>query len=298
MIHITNDSVYEHHVIDDIYKVFVIENVKQYSFVNFNTHRIEVSENKEQPSDYYFAIDLLCHDAFAHWVYESAIYLPIFTKLKEIYPTLKILLKEKKTYKLLFLIFFNITEEDVIYDANMHPNNICLFPSPISSLNHNPTCTYIYKQIIIQFIMIFSKWNASRKSVIYDYIILPRQKKENYTGNDRIYDMEVIYDAIKSITHNYSILHTDTIMDLTNQITDIRAASNVIITDGSPFLVNSMFCNNQKIYVFDTITIHQAQQYDKIKFIIEEICKLNSNIYTYIPTYLSHVQIVELLNRK
>ena len=73
MIHnITNDSVYEHHVIDDIYKIFVIENVKKYSFLNFNTHHIEVSENKEKPSDYYFMMPL--HTGCMNRQY---IYLPI-----------------------------------------------------------------------------------------------------------------------------------------------------------------------------------------------------------------------------
>jgi hypothetical protein len=278
-------------MIDDIYKIFVIENVIHYSFIDFHTHQIEVCEKKEESPEYYFVIDLIYHAAFAHWVYESAIYLPIFKKLKEMYPTLKIVLKEKKQFKLLFLHFFDIMETDVIYD--MQPNNVCLFPSPISALNDNDNMTDIYKQIIATFITNFSKDRI--ESYLYDYIILPRQIKENFTYNDRTYDMSVIYDAMNSITTKYNILHTDTIIDLKDQIAAIQSAPNVILTDGSPFLVNNMFCNHQKLFIIDTLTMQQSSTYHKLNYIRETICTLHNNTYIYLPIHISHAQLIELL---
>lgn len=294
MIHITDHTDHKYHMIDNIYKVFIIENVVQYSLINFNTHQIEVCNSDEKPVEYYFAIDLLFHDAFSHWVYESAIYLPIFSKLKEIYPTIKILLKEKKQFKLLFLKFFNIMETDIVYD--IQPRNVCLFPSPISALNENNYFTDTYKQILLQFITIFSHYNLSNECRAYDYIILPRQTKENYKSNDRSYHMELTYEAVRTISQNYDTLHTDTIVDLKDQIAAVQSAPNVILTDRSPFMVNNLFCNNQKLFVLDTITIQQLSTYIKFNYIREMVCRLHHNSYTYIPTYLVKDQIIELLN--
>jgi hypothetical protein len=292
MIYFINDNTsHEHITIDDIYKIFIIENVTHYSLIDFHTHRIEVCEKKEESLEYYFVIDLLYDDAFGHWVYESAIYLPIFEKLKELYPTIKIVLKEKKQFKSLFLKFFDIMETDVVYD--MQPNNVCLFPSPISSLNDNHNMTDVYKQIIVKFITFFSKYRM--ESHLYDYVILPRQIKENYKNNDRTYDMSVVYDVINSITTKYNTLHTDTIVDLKDQIVAIQSAPNVILTDGSPYLVNNMFCNNQKLFIVDTITIHQLHIYHKKKYIREIVCKLNNNTYIYLSKDTSHAQLIELL---
>jgi len=289
---INNDTEHEHVMINDIYKLFIVENVVHYSMVDFNSHHIETCEKKEGPSEYYFVIDLVFHDAFAHWVYESAIYLPIFTKLKEIYPTIKIVLKEKKQFKSLFLKFFNIMETDIVYD--MHSNNVCLFPSPISALNDNHNLTDVYKQIIVQFITNFSQ--SRIEPCLYDYIILPRQTKENYKNNDRTYDMNVLYDAVTSITTKYNSLHTDTIIDLKDQIAAIQSASCVILTDGSPFLVNNMFCNHQKLIVLDTVTVYQSSFLFKQQYIIETISKINNNTYTYIPIHTSQQQIIGLLH--
>jgi hypothetical protein len=290
---LNNNTVHEHYTIDGVYKVFIVENVMNYRLIDFNTHHIDVCETKEDPLEYYFVIDLLFHDAFAHWVYESAIYLPIFSKLKEIYPNIKILLKEKKQFKLLFLKFFNITEDNIVYD--IHPNNKCLFPSPISPLNDN-NITDNYKEIIVKFITIFSKCRNVQPK--YDYIILPRQSKENYKHNDRTYDMNVIYDAVSSITNNYTILHTDTIKDLHDQINAIQSASNVIVTDGSPFLVNNLFCNNKKLLVLDTVTQYQSSFLFKQQYIIDTLCKINNNTYTYCPIHTPYHQIIELLHQE
>lgn len=291
--HINDDTDHEHIMINDIYKLFIIENVIHYSLIEFNTHRIEVCEKKEDPLEYYFVIDLTFHDAFAHWVYESAIYLPIFRKLKELYPTLKISLKEKKQFKLLFLKFFDIMETDIIYDVDMKQNNMCFFPSPISSLNDNHNLTDSYKQIVERFITIFSQ--SRIESEQYDYIILPRQTRENYKNNDRTYDMNSIYEAIPSITTKYKTLHTDTIVDLKDQIAAIRSASCVILTDGSPFLVNNLFCNHQKLFVLDIVTQYQSSFLFKQNYIIETICRLHNNTYIYLPKHISRDHLTQLL---
>lgn len=53
-------------------------------------------------------------------------------------------------YKTLFLDFFKIDPSDVIGLDNMSTKNVCIFPSPISSLND-----VNYQKIIQNFIQIF-----------------------------------------------------------------------------------------------------------------------------------------------
>jgi len=296
---IDDKSTYTHIIIDDIYKLFIIENVMNYSLINFDTHRIETCEKtddivKSNKVEYYFAIDLLFDDAFGHWVYESAIYLPIYNKLKDKYPNIKILLKEKKTYKLFFLNFFNIMERDIVYNNEINSNNVCIFPSPISPLNNNSNFTDIYKSILYNFCTIFSNYQKCIEPYQYDYVILPRQNKENYKGNDREYNLESVYESISTITNKYYIIHTDMITNIYDQISRVRSASNVILTDGSPFLVNNMFCKNQKLFVFDTITTNQSANYIKLKYIQDMISELNNNTYTYLSKHTSVNELIKI----
>ena len=72
------------------------------------------------------------NEAFAHWVFESAIYFDLFDKLKIQYPDIKINLKTKRDYKNLFFKFFEIQQDDIVYDIK--ENNICFFIKPIYSL--------------------------------------------------------------------------------------------------------------------------------------------------------------------
>ena len=85
---------------EDIYSYKIIKNVAKVT-PSFNKWTIETNQiypsNYSYPSNdssYYFIIDTLLHDAFAHWVFESAIYLPLFLLLKEkYYPNLKLYIR-------------------------------------------------------------------------------------------------------------------------------------------------------------------------------------------------------------
>ena len=271
---LTDDSLHNHIIINEIYKLFIVENVTNYSLVNFNTHEINTNDIPSMNPSYYFVIDLLYNEAFGHWVYESAIYLQIFRKLKDLYPNIKLLLKTKKTYKQLFLDFFDIINTDVVYDNDMNNENVCFFPSPISSLNET-LITENYKKYLEDFVRVFSEVQTTKTEQL-DYVIMPRQTKENFWGNPRSYDIDFLYNILKC--KKYSVLETDNITDIKEQIKYVRSSSSVIVTDGSPFLVNIMFFRNQRIYVIDQITNIHSQYFVKIKYIIDMICTLN-NIY-------------------
>lgn len=274
-------------MIGDIYKLYIVENVDSYSLLDFTTHKIELRapvDNKPDAS-YYFVIDIGSHEAFAHWVYESAIYLPIFGCLKNIekYENIKILLNGRKRFKTLFLNFLNINESDVCYSIDSESNNVCIFPSPISILNDNSLFSDNYTQIIDRFIDIFHNYVTPVVELQYEYTVLPRQVLENFVSNDRTYNLEFIYDFLRTNSKTYCILNTDGIRDLTDQILVVRSSPNVVVTDGSPFLVNNMFCRNQNIYVVDTMTVGQSGLYVKLKYIRDRVSAVNNNTIHYIP---------------
>jgi hypothetical protein len=275
-------------VIGDIYKLYVVENVDRYSLLDFTTHKIEVKPTliPDVDTSYYLVIDFdTSHEAFAHWVYESAIYLPIFGRLKEIekYKNIRILLNGRKRFKTLFLNFFNIPESDVCYSIDPDSNNTCIFPSPISALNDNSLFSDRYMQIVDRFIGIFHDYvTAPIIEPQYEYTVLPRQVLENYICNNRTYNLDFIYDFLRKESKSYCILNTDGITDLADQILSVRSSPNVVVTDGSPFLVNNMFCLNQNIYVVDTMTVGQSALYVKLKYIRDRVSAINNNNIQYI----------------
>jgi hypothetical protein len=280
-IFIDDTSSHKSLLIEDLYKLFIVENVVRYSYDKDTIHNIHVSsEPVTGQEQHYFVIDLVYHEAFMHWVFESAIYLPIFHHLKKIYKDMKLVLNGRKQYKTLFLNFFAIPESDIVYQDDMSAKNICLFPSPISSLNAN-SISETYKKILSNFLHVFQTYIHSVKQK-YDCIVMPRQTKENYVANDRTYDMTHIYKSLNEKNIKYLVLNTDEITDLTEQITSVRSSSNIILVDGSAFTVNNIFCIKSKIFVIGNITPSQAQRFVKLKYIIDTISKVNGNTIVYL----------------
>lgn len=292
VLYLDDTSNYNHIFIEEA-KLFLVENVSEYSLENFNTHKIiTTTQTCTNMVSYYFAIDLLYNEAFGHWVYESAIYLPLFNALKSSYPNIKLLLKTHKTFKLLFTDFLGIPVSDVIYDTDINPANICIFPSPISALN-DKSITGTYKNLVDKFATLFANFTHIRINKNNDYVVLPRQKKENYNANDRVYDFSVIYNVLKYNKKTFNVVNTDNITHLTEQINLLRMSNNVILTDGSPFLVNIMFCRDQKVFVIDRITQKQSSEYIKINFIINHICTQNNICFKYIDNTTTRYTIVD-----
>lgn len=220
-------------------------------------------------------IDTTSHAAFCHWVFESAIYLPFFLILKKKYPKLKLHLTEYKTYKTLFCDYFQIQSSDIIYE--LEPNNICIFPLPVSSLNIN--------RLDRRWKNHFDYFIAQLSSLLGDMdgektistIFLPRQTKENYKANDRTYNTVDISEHLMGET-DY-ILHTDTITELKTQMELVNSSKNMIVTGGSPYLVNGLFSRNSSIIVLDNLIQYQMREFSKMKYVHDEICKHNHVVF-------------------
>lgn len=256
------------------YKILKIPNVVSYNYNPAYEIIIHCNETNFTETKYYFCIDLFIDSAFSHWVFESGIYLPIYKTLLNKYPTLKLTLKHPRKYKKIFCDFFDIPDSCIEYKFDDTTNTICLFPNPISSLNY-PEIPDEYKLQLNYFMSLFSYCHENNKTT--DILLLPRQKQENYSCNDRLCEITEIEEWVNK-QNNSLILNTDSIEKLTDQINVVSSAKTLILTDGSPFLVNGIFCKKTKIFLLYNITHHQSITYLKLRYIHDYIYENNEVI--------------------
>jgi hypothetical protein len=283
---IITDSLEGGIIIDSIFKVYTVKNLKM-CVINRDKWEIETYEHHDN-TNYFFIFE---HNtsAIAHWVYESAIYLELFIKLKQKYGNIKLVISGKKVFKKLFLNIFNIFDDDILYLDNNDSNkteipselssNTCIIPSPISNLL-SPKCHDLWQKQLIRFIEFFSRISIENTESV-DYLIMPRQTKENYQSNNRIIDFSNIINFFNNSSYKTELLNTDTVTTLVQQIEKVRSARNIILTDGGAFSLNLLFCKNKTFYVITRQSELQQVYYPMAKLQIDTLCSFNNNKYIY-----------------
>lgn len=203
-------------------------------------------------------IDSPYHDAFGHWVFESAIFLPGIRADGK-----KVALSTKKQYKLLFCKHLGFTEDDIEYTTTPRSYTITLMDNPIPPE---------YPGLLRSFFTHFS----SDVVPDVDFVLLPRQKKENYAANDRACRLTPFLNVFRNSGRSYRVVNTDEITNLQTQIDLVNSGRTVIVTDGSPANVNGMFCSGKTIYVVRDGSLEtQIPQYPMLQAIHAEIHKKN-----------------------
>ena len=119
----------------DEYNLNMYENIKSYNYVHCVSElQLEFNNIEINDKEYYYIFDCPGGDAFAHWIYESFIFIPIFLKIREKIPNINILTKNTKKYVKNFFDFYKINNN--ITNIINNSNNVCFFPQ-IISLNDN-----------------------------------------------------------------------------------------------------------------------------------------------------------------
>lgn len=286
---IINNSSENGEIIDSIYKVYKINNVKE-CHCDVDCWKIELNENIDTANKNIFFICEITPTAISHWVYESAVYLELFKLLKEKYNTIKLIIIGKRIFKNLFFNLFGISESDIIYQdisptenmyiiPNEYASNTCIFPSPISSILCKSVNT-AYTEHLIRFCNYFNRINIENTYTI-ETLIMPRQKKENFVNNDRCVDFSHILNFYTANNLNHIVLHTDDITDINHQIALLRSARQIIVCDGAAFSLNLLFCSNKDFYVINRFSELQQVYYPMAKYLIQTLCSINNNKYFY-----------------
>jgi hypothetical protein len=218
-------------------------------------------------------IDSPDNEAFCHWVFESAILLPTLREQPG-----SIVLATKKTYKTLFYRYFGISDQKIKYN----PNRLATLPF---RLIDNP----IRKEYPSLLETFFSKFSSSVKPDV-DFVIMPRQRKENYAPNDRPCPLTPLLHVFETSGRSYRIVHTDDITDLQSQIDLVNSGRNLVVVDGSAFLVNGMFYSGKNIYVINCDLVEgQSKTYPMMKLIYDRI-KQKNNV-----TFIQSTQLHEII---
>lgn len=270
---ILNSNSYNYEI--DNYKINKYENVKNYNY-KCCVSELELDFSNEilnNDKDFFYIFDCPGEDAFAHWIYESFIFIPIFIKIKEKYPNIKILTKNKKKYVKNFFDFYKINN-DIVYEIN-NTNNICFFP-PIVSLNDNNIDIYLFTK----YIDIFCDY-INNNINIYDkknILFLPRNTKDNYAGNDRInIGNNDICENIELL--GGEIIDTYELNNILLQFSKINSYNTIILDYGSSLFVNGIFQNNKKIIVLDNYSYsYQINKFNSINTLYNYIVKKNNVI--------------------
>jgi hypothetical protein len=195
------------------------------------------------PEDFYFCIDGIYHEAWSHWVDESAIYLPLFLKLKKLYPSLKLYSFGKKGYKNAMYKAFDISPEDIVYTL-ASSCNICFFPRYISLADHRQPFLFLkHAQALYSYLI--NKCPAPVKDI--DILYLPRGSKENYSQNNRQIPVQSQLAEVLSTIPYVRVLFTDTIENMIDQFSLVRRAKVILLNEGSSLLVNGFFAVDSKI---------------------------------------------------
>lgn len=265
----------------------LVRNVMQYEHCNFNSwkvfslqpgHQNGVGSLSNEDSQIYIILDTQFHEAFGHWFFESAIWIPKIRDILNMYPNAKIHLKEIKGYKSQILEFFDIPP-DRLSTQFREGNNVCIFVDPCTAINelteHNKF-TAMLKDFAKEFYAM-----PTKKTI--DYLLMPRQKKENYVSNDRTVRSDDLEDYLMKIPNSH-IFNTDFSPSFSDQINVVQNSKHILLTDGSPFLVNAFIAHHSVIIVLgDSLVPNQRKYIEKISIICDHIEHHNAVSYVHSP---------------
>ena len=180
--------------------------VKTYSY---HEEKIEIYDDE---TNIFFLFEIPFHEAFGHWIFESATFLPFvkdFIHLSNFY--ILVNKNNERKYKKLFFNLFDIKDKNIYYMdntdtytdnisyKNIPKNNICIICRNYCMNQNNITeqCIEKYTYLLDNFCDIIMKDNDIILKEI-EHLFLPRSKIENYEPNNwRQYDYHKFFNMLK-----------------------------------------------------------------------------------------------------
>jgi hypothetical protein len=195
--------------------------------------------------EYYYYIDGIYDEAFGHWIFESGIYLHIFSRLKEKYPSIKILSFKSKDYKNITYNAYNISAESIVNKIENYKNKV-IFIKCSSLADHNDCELYLshirrwHKYLNLQI-------QIEEKDI--DILYLPRSDNNNYRNISDLSKIQGQLIPILNTIPGVNIYYTDTTKNIIEQIKVIKRSKLIILNEGSNHNVNGFFAENSHIIV-------------------------------------------------
>ena len=263
-------------------KFIINENMLQYPFGGVSP---KISTDDDLETKHIFFVDTCSHDAFSHWVFESAIFLPYFNKLNNMLDDKLYLhfVETDKSYKKLFIDVFGIPETKII--KTLSKNNKC-YMQEYAFLLQNKNESEEHKKKFIELITnfrnkILEKIDNNSIDKKYNLLYLPRQKTGNYVPNDfQITNQDNIIKMVSEYKKNI-IFDTINTMDILCQFSLVRNSKNILLNYSSPLFVNGFFAINSNILILNCFHHNHHTEFTYLK-IIYDIIALENNTY-FIP---------------
>jgi len=203
-----------------------------------------------------------------HWIWECALFLPSIKQWqKEQIRPIKILLNEKKQYKINILADFGFTETDIEYSSKMTQDGDnwtqqYVIPDSTTYTLYAPTFFYLWTVNVttthfFTLLDLFRNYYINllqqpiQKTIPITYIA--RSKKENYTLNFRNFENKDEFETML-VSNNINILYVDELNSFASQFDIISRSKNIIVEMGSAFTINAVLIasNSNIIIINDT----------------------------------------------
>ena len=192
-------------------------------------------------------------ECFGHWTVECAPFLPMIASLREQYPTLKILLRCVRQYKLNYLRDFGFEESDLVFGTTFSTGtrpfqyvlpevNTCatfLIPPFVPLCQPYPQS---YLETLDQFRETFKAG---------DMIYMTRSEKENYKSNARVFlNHAAVLETCKA--NGVRIVQIDTLRSMRDQARIVQGAKVLIVEQGSAMENARLFAADCHVIILNT----------------------------------------------
>ena len=202
----------------------------------------------------YVSFDTAEGGCIGHWIQECGFFLPHLKDFqKEQSKPIKILLRERKQYKINILSDFGFTENDIVYSSRMTNNTVVwqenyVLPSEGEYILYLLPFFYIWTSTIENTLFCdywtrFRRHYADPLEIIEKTIpilYVARSKRENYTTNDRHFEnMDAFIELLKK--YNVHIMDVDEFTSLQPQFNIVLKSKVIVVEQGSGYSMNSVF---------------------------------------------------------
>ncbi len=243
----------------------------------------------------FFDIDTCTHDAFIHWLAESAVFLEYWDDLLAMHPGIRLLLNTRKGYKLAFVKeLYGIPLDRVVF-KDESPDTAALAGEP-NAITYFPPLLTLFEQGTTDFPLFGALWHRLitrlRRAAGVDApppwlptraLILLRGSKENFLGNDnRDYR---ISKALAEHAQREPLLPSsrvpleavtyDAFPSLMEQVVAQSQARVFTVTYGSALFFNGALARNGTILVDNPTLLFQQHEWPYIGFLWEYASKFN-----------------------
>jgi len=235
----------------------------------------------------YLYIDCEQADAFAHWVFESAYFLPLFKELQKEYPLIKILSYKDKNYMNCIYRGCEIKESEITHHIE-DTSNIIFFPEASSLAVHSNRTMFMDH---IHSFYSFLTYTISPVKKSLPILYLPRGTRENFKANDRtIPCQEGLVEFLPKAFPGSEVFFTDKVTNIKDQIEKVRSAELLILDYGSNLMFNGFFGETCTVLVIGNVHRHleNPRPYDLLKD-----SERRGVRYYYLPSAVSAFDVLQ-----